>query len=203
MMSEQLDKILNSAIKKANELRHEYLTLEGILWALLSDKKVVETLENCEADVAGIKKELKEFFEEKKNFSILSKEEIEELSIIQFADENVREMALENGIRYQPEISLALQRVIQRAALHVQSSRKKEIKGINVLVAIFQEKESFAVYLLEKYGAKRYNIVQEIAHHQDRAVLMPTLLKKKRKRQKSLRVEFHPKGQSKRKRKPL
>jgi len=170
MMSQELDLVLNRAIKKANDLHHEYITLEGVLWSLLVEESVLRVLENCGVNVDNIKNDLNDFFQDKENFSILSVEEIEELGKIQFVDEGIREIAQENGIKYQPEVSLALQRVIQRAALHVQSSRKKEINAINILVALFQEKESFAVYLLEKYGAKRFDVIKIIAHEQDKAV---------------------------------
>lgn len=169
-MSQQLDLILNKAIKKANELRHEYLTLEGILWALLDDESVAHLLVSCGANIPEMKKELEAFFLDNANFSVLSEQEVEDLNKIQFIDETLKGLAAENGIRYQPEISLALQRVIQRAAIHVQSSQKREIKGINVLIAIFQEKESFAVYLLEKNGVKRFDVIKQVAHGQDKAI---------------------------------
>ena len=71
---------------------------------------------------------------------------------------------------YQPEISLSLQRVIQRAAIHIQSSGKKSIQAINLLVAMFSEKESHATYFLEQQGVNRIDIVEKIAHSSDRPV---------------------------------
>ena len=82
----------------------------------------------------------------------------------------MQEMASESGIIFQPEISLGLQRVLQRAAIHVQSSGKEQIKGINILVALFQEKESFGVYLLEKFGVTRFKMIKLIAHSADKPV---------------------------------
>jgi len=79
-------------------------------------------------------------------------------------------MAKQNGIEYQPEISLALQRVIQRAALHAQSSGKEQILGINILAAMYQEKESFAIYLLRNQGVERLDILECIAHDEDRSI---------------------------------
>lgn len=169
MMSKKLESIINTAIKKANELKHEYLTLEGVLWAMLDDEQVQETLKNCGAKIDEIKSELDEFLLDEKNFSILNTEQIKVLSERQFIDENLRKLAAESGILYQPEISLSLQRVLQRAAMHVQSSGKRSIRGINILVAMFQEKESYALYTLKKQGVERFDIVKYIAHGMDGA----------------------------------
>src|SRR5690606_17151082 len=122
MISAQLEQILNKAIKTANEKRHEFLTIENVLYALLSDEVVNKVLTECHVNMEVLEKDLKEFLENDAHFSILTEEEIEELGKQQFSNEELREIARQNGIRYQPEISLSLQRVIQRAALHVQSS---------------------------------------------------------------------------------
>ena len=117
-----------------------------------------------------MKKHLAEFLEEDSNFSLLTEEEIQDLNRKQFGNEQLREIARENGIMYQPEISLSLQRVIQRAAIHIQSSGKKSIQAINLLVAMFSEKESHATYFLEQQGVTRIDIVEKIAHTSDRPV---------------------------------
>ncbi len=163
MMSQKLEMIINSAIKKANELKHEYLTLEGVFYAMLEDAQVREILQESGADVEEIREELDQFINDEENFSILTQDRIEELSKKQFVDEDLRRLARESGISYQPEISLGLQRVIQRAAIHVQSAGKRDIRGINLLVAMFQEKESFALYTLEKRGISRFSIVKLIS----------------------------------------
>jgi ATP-dependent Clp protease ATP-binding subunit ClpA len=168
MISQRLNIIFNNAIKKANELNHEFLTLEGILWALLQDEQVVEVMGECGGDVGSIKSELDGFLLNKNNFSVLSPEEVENLARSQFDDDKIRELAEGSGIKYQPEISMALQRVIQRAALHVRSSNKEKIRGINLLVAMFPEKESFAIYLLEKAGIRKFDIIKRIAHSFDK-----------------------------------
>ncbi|MCO4794107.1 MAG: ATP-dependent Clp protease ATP-binding subunit ClpA [Bacteriovoracaceae bacterium] len=170
MMSQKLEIIINQAIKKANELQHEYLTLENILWAMLADEQVKNVLENCGITADEIKIDLEDFFKDEGNFSVLSDEQIDVLSEQQFVDDDLRKLAAESGIKYQPEISMALQRVIQRAAMHVQSSGKKHIRGINLLVALFQEKESFAVYTLQKRGIERFDVVKYIAHDTDKPV---------------------------------
>ena len=163
-MSKKLEVIINTAIRKANELKHEYLTLEAMLLAMLEDEQVLEVITNCDADPKEVRAELEEFLNNPDNFSILSEQEVEELSKRQFVDDDLRQLAKDSGIVYQPEISLSLQRVIQRAAIHVQSSGKRNIRGINLLVSMFQEKESFALYTLLKRGVGRFDIVKYISH---------------------------------------
>lgn len=170
MMSKKLELIINSAIKLANERRHEYLTLESILYAMMEDEQVLEIITGCGADPQVIKEELEDFLDNTNNFSILTPEQVQDLSEKQFVDEDLRKLAADSGIVYQPEISLTLQRVIQRAAIHVQSSGKQHIRGINLLVAMFQEKESFALYLLQKSGIERFDVVKTISHGLDKAV---------------------------------
>ncbi len=167
MMSKKLEVIINLAIRKANEMRHEYLTLEGMLYAMLEDEQVMEVLAECGGDAGAIKADLESFFKEDGNFSVLSPKEVKELSEKQFIDEDLRRLAEDSGIKYQPEISLALQRVIQRAAIHVQSSGKKQIRGVNLLVAMYQEKDSFALFTLQKQGIERFDIVRYISHGMD------------------------------------
>ena len=164
----RLEVIINSAVIKANILRHEYLTLEIMFKAILEDQEVRNILENCKANLSVLSSELDTFIMDESNFSILSDETIEDLSKKQFADAELRELARENGITYQPEISLGLQRVIQRAAIHVQSSGKKDIYGVNLLVAFFSEHESYVSYLLENHGVEKFDVVKLIAHGIDR-----------------------------------
>ena len=170
MISQQLEQILNKAIKRANEKRHEFLTLENVLLAMLEDSSVTELLGDCGANLGDLKNDLQGFLNEDSNFSLLSEEEIIELNRKQFGNEQLREIAKENGILYQPEISLSLQRVIQRAAIHIQSSGKKSIQAVNLLVAMFSEKESHATYFLERQGGCRIDVVEKIAHSSDRPV---------------------------------
>ena len=167
MMSQKLEEIFNRAIKKANDLKHEYLNLEMLLLSLLDDSYVRETIENCGGRVDDIQKDLEEFLSNNENFSILTENQIQELSEKQFNSEELKELAQRKGIKYQPEISLSIHRVFQRAAIHVQSSQKETIKAINVLVSLFQEKESFALYTIEKQGVTRFSVVKYIAHGAD------------------------------------
>lgn len=176
MQSKRLELILNTAIVKANQLQHEYLTLEILFWAMLSDPLVRDILSHCGADLIKIEEELNSFLNEKSHFSILSSEEIAELSKEQFADPELRQLANESGISYQPEISMALSRIIQRAAIHVQSSGKKDILGVNLLVALFSEEESFVNYLLALHGVEKFDVVKLIAHGIDKPVNSETSL---------------------------
>ena len=169
-MGQRLEYLVNKAIKKANELKHEYLTMECVLWVLLEDEQIVDILEQFQVNVQETREALEVFLKDGKNFSILSEKKIDELMKAQFLDDEVCALAKKAGINYQPEISVALQRVIQRAVVHVQSSGKGNVRGLNILVAMFREKESFAVYLLRKQGLEHYDLVSGIAHGIDRPV---------------------------------
>lgn len=166
----RLETIINSAVIKANLLRHEYLSLEVMFKSILEDQEVRNILESCKVNMPSLEKELDAFIISEDNFSILSDDAIDELSRKQFVDVELRQLARDNGITYQPEISLGLQRIIQRAAIHVQSSGKKDILGVNLLVAFFNEPESFVCYLLESHGVEKFDVVKLIAHGVDRPV---------------------------------
>lgn len=114
MISSQLEILLNKAIRKANVLKHEFLTLENVLLALLSDEKIYNVLRDSGGQMDNLENDLKNFVEDSNNYSILTDEEVEELGKEQFDNEEVKKMANQSGIFYQPEISLSLQRVIQR-----------------------------------------------------------------------------------------
>ena len=169
MMNRKLELLMNTAVREANRLKHEYLTLESVLYAMLSDDQQIRAIiEYCGGSVKKIKEELHSYITDEANFSILDYQKIEDLSKKQFVDENLRRIAENSGIYYQPEISLALQRVIQRAAIHVQSVGKRDIRSSNLLVAMGQEKESFAVYLLKKHGIEKSGILEAIGHGADK-----------------------------------
>jgi ATP-dependent Clp protease ATP-binding subunit ClpA len=148
MQSKNIEEIINTAIDKAHQLHHEYLTLEILFFAMLADPLVRSLLETCGADLKKLEGELNKFLDDQSNFSILPSVELE----------------------YQPEITEGLQRVIQRAAIHVQSSGKKEILGVNLLIALFSEEESFVYYLLNSHGVEKFEVVKLIAHGVDRPV---------------------------------
>lgn len=168
MISRELEYLINIAIRKANLLKHEFLTLETVLLALLEDKPLAELLEENGAHLAELRSELENFLKDENNFSLLTDEEIEELSKEHFADDNLRKLAKQSGVSYQPELSMALQRSLQRAALQLQSSGKSSIGAIHLLLAMMQEEESQAIYLLKKQGIERLKLVEMVAHGLDK-----------------------------------
>jgi len=170
MISAQLEVLLNKAIRRANQLKQEFLTLDNVLLALLTDEKIREICLSCGVKLESLITELEAFVNDSNNFSVLSDEEIDEISKEQFDNEDIKKMANQSGIFYQPEISLTLQRVIQRAALHVQSSGKNSILPVHLLVAMFSAKNSHAVYFLQKHGLEKFNLVNKIAHSVDKSV---------------------------------
>jgi len=139
VLSNELEYCLNDAFHQAREARHEYLTVEHLLLAILDTPKVREILRACGADLAKLKQEIKEHIDQ----STPRLDESEEREV-------------------QP--TLGFQRVLQRAVFHVQSSGKKEVGVANVLVAIFSEKQSHAVFLLNRQHITRLDIVNYISH---------------------------------------
>jgi len=139
MLSKELEASLNIAFNEARSKRHEYITVEHLLLALLDNSSASSVLKACGADLVRLKNELAEYLEE--NTPIFS----------DVADGEV-----------QP--TLGFQRVLQRAVFHVQSSGKKEVTGANVLVAIYGEQESQAVYLLHQLDVSRLDIVNYVSH---------------------------------------
>ena len=139
MLSSELEFCLNEAFQSARERRHEFMTVEHLLLALLDIPKVHEILKACDGDVAQLRRQLSEFIEEA-------------TPLMPLGDEG----------DVQP--TLGFQRVLQRAVYHVQSSGKKEVTGANVLVAIFSEKQSQAVYFLGLQDITRLDVVNYISH---------------------------------------
>jgi len=137
MLSEQLEIALGNAVSLARKERHEIITVEHLLYSLLDDVETRKTILSCGGDIAKLKKSLEEFLET-------------EVPLIN-----------EEG---EPQPGLGFQRVLQRAIMHVQSSGNKEVKGNNVLVAVFSEKESFAVYFLSQQEISRFDVVNFISH---------------------------------------
>ena len=139
MLSKELEVTLNMAFKDAREQRHEFMTVEHLLLALLDNPTAAKVLRACGADINELRKQLKDFI--KDNAPLLPEDEDRDT---------------------QP--TLGFQRVLQRAVFHVQSSGKKEVNGANVLVAIFGERESHAVYLLNRQNVARLDVVNCISH---------------------------------------
>lgn len=140
MLNQELELSLNMAFARAREHRHEFMTVEHLLLALLSNPSARESLEACSVDLVALRQELETF--------------IEQTTPVLPEGQDERET--------QP--TLSFQRVLQRAVFHVQSSGHNEVSGANVLVAIFSEQESQAAYLLRKYEVSRLDVVNFLSH---------------------------------------
>lgn len=141
MIAQELEVSLHMAFVEARQQRHEFITVEHLLMALLDNPSAAEVLRACSANVEDLRK-----------------------SLAGFIKENTPTVGGSDEVDTQP--TLGFQRVIQRAIMHVQStgSGKKEVTGANVLVAIFGEKDSHAVYYLHQQGVTRLDVVNFIAH---------------------------------------
>ena len=139
MIAQELEVSLHMAFVEARQKRHEFITVEHLLLALLENPSAQEVLRACAAKIDELKKALAEFI-----------------------GEHTPIVAGDGEVNTQP--TLGFQRVIQRAILHVQSSGKKEVTGANVLVAIYGEKDSHAVYFLHQQGVSRLDVVNFISH---------------------------------------
>ena len=139
MLSRELEQSLNLAIQKARENQHEYITVEHLLYALLDNPPAIQAIQACGGSIEGLRNELDNFFEQ---------------YIPRLPDDSDEDS--------QP--GLGFQRVIQRAILHVQGTGRKEVTGTNVLIAMFAEKESHAVYFLSREEVTRFDLVNYISH---------------------------------------
>lgn len=139
MLSPDLEVSLNLAVSEATRRGHQFVTVEHILYALLHNTAAREAIEACGGDIEHVRQDLETFF-----------------------SDHIDGGHLKTGQLPQPTVGF--QRVIQRAAQHVQSSGKEKIQGSNVLVAIFSEKDSFAVFYLEKEKVTRLDVIQFISH---------------------------------------
>ncbi|WP_419810713.1 ATP-dependent Clp protease ATP-binding subunit ClpA [Bacterioplanoides sp.] len=140
MLNRELEQTLNEAFKEARSKRHEFMTVEHLLLALLDNDAAGKVLEACGADMTKLRKDLQEFVDST-------------TPLIPDAD-----------AERETQPTLGFQRVLQRAVFHVQSSGKSEVTGANVLVAIFSEQESQAVYFLKQQNIARIDVVNYISH---------------------------------------
>jgi ATP-dependent Clp protease ATP-binding subunit ClpA len=139
MLSQELEFSLNAAFQEAREKRHEYITVEHLLAALLDNPSAARVIRACGGSIDDLRRNLGNFLRE-----------------------SVPSLPPDSETDTQP--TLGFQRVIQRAVLHVQGVGKKEVTGANVLVAIFGEKDSHAVYFLHKQNISRFDVVNFISH---------------------------------------
>ncbi|WP_237056481.1 ATP-dependent Clp protease ATP-binding subunit ClpA [Microbulbifer sediminum] len=140
MLSKDLEVTLNLAFKGARAKRHEFMTVEHLLLALLDNESAADVLHACGADLSALRRELLEFVD------------------------STTPLIPESDTERETQPTLGFQRVLQRAVFHVQSSGKKEVTGANVLVAIFCEQESQAVYYLKQQSVARIDVVNYITH---------------------------------------
>ncbi|WP_293763030.1 ATP-dependent Clp protease ATP-binding subunit ClpA [uncultured Aquitalea sp.] len=139
MIAQELEVSLHMAFMDARRKRHEFISVEHLLLAMTDNPSAADVLRACGANIDQLKKQLGDFI-----------------------DEHTPTVPGETEVETQP--TLGFQRVIQRAILHVQSSGKKEVTGANILVAIFGEKDSHAVYYLHQQGISRLDVVNFISH---------------------------------------
>ncbi|WP_133407115.1 ATP-dependent Clp protease ATP-binding subunit ClpA [Parashewanella tropica] len=140
MLNKDLEVTLNVAFQQAKESRHEYMTVEHLLLALLDNPSAREALVSCGADIERLRNEVERFINQ------------------------TTPLLTEPDLEKETQPTLGFQRVLQRAVFHVQSSGRNEVTGANVLVAIFSEQESQAVYLLRRCDITRLDVVNFISH---------------------------------------
>ena len=139
MLSSNLEKTLRDTYEFANTNKHEFVTLEHLLYNLIEDKDALSVLNACGVDISLLQKNLDKFIQ--------------------------NELAnLKENFTGEPKLTNGFQRVLQRAAIHVQSSGREEVTGANMIVALFSEKESYAVYFLGQQKMSRLDAVQYISH---------------------------------------
>ena len=139
MISRELQVTLQLAMSEAVNRRHEFVCLEHLLFAMLHDVTTTTILKNCGADLDGLRRKL-----------------------ARYLDEQVERMP--KGEEVSPRYAIGVQRALQRAALHVQSAGRQEISGGNVLVAMFHESESPAIFFLQEQGVTRFDVINFISH---------------------------------------
>jgi ATP-dependent Clp protease ATP-binding subunit ClpA len=139
MFTKELKTALSLAFTEAKRRRHEFVCVEHLLFALLQDKDASSAIVHCGGDPARLKKSLEDFF-------------------------TTHLEPVHNGLDHEPQETIGFHRVLQRAVIHAQSAEKKEINGGNLLIAIFREPDSYAVYLLEEQGLNRFDVVNYVSH---------------------------------------
>src|SRR5437868_9164874 len=138
-LSRSLEQVLHRAIKLASDRHHEYATLEHLLLALLDDPDAAQVMKACNVDLEALRR-----------------------SLVKYIDHELLTLVIEDGEDAKP--TTGFQRVVQRAVLHVQNSGREEVTGANVLVALFTERESHAVFFLQEQNMTRLDAVSYISH---------------------------------------
>jgi ATP-dependent Clp protease ATP-binding subunit ClpA len=154
MLSPNLEKYLNQAAQYAKENRHEFVSLEHILLSLTQDTEVIAILKACSADITNLRRDLEVFLDEhcpRIKYQHIEGEE-------HYVDNSP---TVEN---WKPEFTLACHRLLQRAVIQVQSSGKDTVSTANVLIALYNEKDSHAVFFLEQQGVTQFDVVNFVSH---------------------------------------
>ncbi len=138
-LSRSLEQALHRAIRLASERRHEYATLEHLLLALVDDTDAAQVMRACNVDLDALR-----------------------AGLTKYVDEDLATLSIDDGEDAKP--TTGFQRVVQRAVLHVQNSGRDEVTGANVLVALFSERESHAVYFLQEQNMSRLDAVNYMSH---------------------------------------
>src|SRR5215213_7400705 len=138
-LSRSLEQALHRAIRLASERHHEYATLEHLLLALVDDADAAQVMRACNVDLDSLR-----------------------AALTKYVDEDLATLTIEDGEDAKP--TTGFQRVVQRAVLHVQNSGRDEVTGANVLVALFSERESHAVYFLQEQNMSRLDAVNYMSH---------------------------------------
>src|SRR5438309_6004256 len=138
-LSRSLEQALRLAIRSASERHHEYSTLEHLLLALVDDSDAAQVMRACNVDIEALRN-----------------------GLTKYIDEDLATLTIDDGEDAKP--TTGFQRVVQRAVLHVQNSGREEVTGANVLVALFSERESHAVYFLQEQNMTRLDAVSYISH---------------------------------------
>mgnify|MGYP000995102041 FL=1 len=143
-----LETTLHNALGHASERKHEYATLEHLLLALIDDEHASKVMQACGVDLGELSD-----------------------AVTQYLDNELDSLKVEGGA--DPSPTSGFQRVVQRAILHVQSSGKEEVTGANVLVALFSERESYAVYFLQQQDMSRLDAVSYLSHGVGKGTAQP------------------------------
>ena len=137
--SRNLEETLHRAVAYANQRKHEYTTLEHLLLALIDDSDAAAVMRACNVELEALRK-----------------------NVVQYIDTELENIVVENHEEAKP--TAGFQRVVQRAVIHVQSSGKEEVSGADVLVSLFSERESHAVFFLQSQSMTRFDAVNYLSH---------------------------------------
>jgi ATP-dependent Clp protease ATP-binding subunit ClpA len=149
MLDPRLERILSETIEDAMKRRHEYVSLEHILLGLLQkDQSTQEILSACGADVSKLEQDLEDFLNS--HFPLVSEE------------------VINDDPEWRPELTMAFHRLLQRAAIQVQSAGKRVVQSSNLIIALFAESESYAKFFLEKNGVTQFDVIEYVSHGKGR-----------------------------------